>query len=144
MHIVIGESVLFYYNISIIFITSTIISQFQVRQSRNTRGQSHIPEIPQSHSHKHASHSNCPPLTIDQSPPSCTFQTHALTLWWLCWPLTWGEGACCLMVWIHSLCVKSFPASGTVRGQKRLCWVTSEEGTLVEGGRTQQGKESIV
>lgn len=66
------------------------------------------------------SNSNCPPLTIDQSSPSCTFQTHALTPPWLCWPLTWGEGACCLMVWIHSLCVKSFPASVTVRG-KRGC-----------------------
>lgn len=42
--------------------------------------------------------------------------THTLTPPWLCRHLTLGEGGCCLMVWVHSRCVKSFPATGTVRG----------------------------
>lgn len=74
-------------------------------------------QISQNRSHKHVRLSNSPPMTVVQSPPSCTFQAHALTPPWLCWPLTWGEGACCLMVWIHSPCVKSFPASVTLRGK---------------------------
>lgn len=101
-------------------------------------------EMPQNGSHKHARHS--PPMTIVQRPPSCTVQAHALTPPWLCWPSTWGEGACCLMVWIHSPCVKSFPASVTVRS-KWGCVGWPVVVVVVEGrgvGRTQQGKHSIL
>lgn len=85
-----------------------------------THGQLQMPDIPQN------CHSNCPLLTTDQRLASHTFQTH--TLWiplWLHWPLTLGEGGCCLMVRIHSPCVKSFPASVTVRDKRGRNWLTS-------------------
>lgn len=46
----------------------------------HVHGQSHMPDIPQDRSHENMSHSNRWPLTIDQRPPSHTFQTHTLAL----------------------------------------------------------------
>lgn len=56
--------------------------------------------------------------------------THILTPLWLHWPLTLGEGGCCLMVWVHSLCVRSFPARLVVRGWKGPHRLTSNWGTV--------------
>lgn len=88
---------------------------------------------------------NCSESTLVHISSTCTdhpphpmhWLPHALTPPWLCWPLSWGEGACCVMVWIHSPCVKSFPASVTMRGKWGCVGWPVVVGEGVGGERTQ-------